>query len=111
MADKYTAVNAAQTATAVALQDLLDGLAAGTKVRFIFGPSNVNGTQLSTGDFPGGFGAAGSAANFTTYTYTVKVANSTANMVYALQEIEKALGYVPLFWKVAASNSNSLAVT
>jgi hypothetical protein len=111
MAGATTTINAASTALAVALQDYLDGLAAGTKVIFTFAPLNANGTALDTGDFPCGFGTAGSAANFNQYIYTIKKVNSSDNMLYCLDGMAKELGCIPLFWKITASGSTSLATS
>jgi len=108
MAGATTTINAASKALAVALQDYLDGLNAGTVVKFVPVPGWINGVALDTGDFPKGFGTAGDATRLVRVSYTIrKNSDAAANMIYDFPGVE--LGRWPLFWKIVASGSESLA--
>jgi hypothetical protein len=109
MAGATTTVNAASKALAVAMQDYLDGLNAGVVVKFIPVPGNLNGTALNSGDFPVGFGTGDVANGLAVYYHTIRKTNTAAdNMIYSIDGLPK-LGYLPIYWKIAAANSMSLA--
>jgi len=105
-ASDMAAYNAAVTAAAVLYQAYVDNLAAGAKYKIVFCPGNINGTALATGEIPN-FGATASAAGLDQEIVVVGKVTATTNMLYNINGRE--LGRIPLFWKLAASGSDSLA--
>jgi len=113
MAGATTTINAASKALAVAFQDYVDGLAAGTVIKIVFVPGNLNGVALSGSspnqDFPAGFLTTDTAEKCDRYYHVIGKANdAAANMIYSVNGME-SMGRLPLFWKIAAANSESLA--
>lgn len=101
-----TTINAATTALAVAWDDYLNDLNAGTKLKIIFCPGNINGVDLATGEIPR-FGTANTGERLDRYVHTIKKSTDAVSNLYSINGLE--LGRVPLFWKVAAVTSESLA--